>query len=283
MKIMITDRDTDNVQTLREALESAGHTVVIEPVKNDAIERMEQESVDVLFLDPAPMEDAQPAVLAIRRTARNYPYIILTSADGSRNQAISAGCDAFISKPVSPKILDRHMEDAARFLTLYRQIGDKSEDFPNAGGVISRSAFNQIFLSSIDRAARYGELSHIVTISIENYGEISDMDGPYAAEYAISKIARHLVILRRQSDIIGQIGKNEYALLLQRPLVEQEPAEAAARFARALTDIDDIAYDGSTVPLVVCVRLITLPDGHLSAEHRMAKELSTDDNAHLHL
>jgi hypothetical protein len=40
--------------------------------------------------------------------------------------------------------------------------------------------------------------------------------------------------LRRQSDIIAQTGRNEFCLMLQRPLYETEPMEAANRFADAL-------------------------------------------------
>ena len=46
-------------------------------------------------------------------------------------------------------------------------------------------------------------------------------------EFAVAKLCRYLVLLRRQSDIIGQTACNEYRLLLQRPAHADEPAEVA--------------------------------------------------------
>ena len=43
----------------------------------------------------------------------------------------------------------------------------------------------------------------------------------------MAKLCCYLVLLRRQSDIIGQTARNEYRLLLQRPAHADEPAEVA--------------------------------------------------------
>ena len=67
------------------------------------------------------------------------------------------GCNDLLKKPVSGEKLIVKSENAERMVGLVERIGDDSEDFPSAGGVIAKSAFNQLFLSSIDRADRYGE------------------------------------------------------------------------------------------------------------------------------
>ena len=100
-----------------------------------------------------------------------------------------------------------------------------------------------------------GKHSYVVFITMKNYTDIKDMDGAYAAEYAVSKMAQYLVRLRRQSDIIAQTGPSEYALLLQRPLQDDEPIEAAGRFATSLSECDDIVSGGST-PVEISVDLI---------------------------
>jgi GGDEF domain-containing protein len=146
------------------------------------------------------------------------------------------------------------------------RIGDDSEDFPSAGGVIAKSAFNQLFLSGMDRADRYGERTFVLFISLSNYKEILEMDGPYAAEYAVAKLSQYLVLLRRQSDIIGQTARYEYALLLQRPAYDTEPVEAANRFAESLSNIKDIVSSGST-EVKVTISLVDLPMGAKLIEH----------------
>ncbi len=266
MKILVIDRDTLATQLIRSRLEVKGHTIVEEPVKNNAIALLEKDAYQVVFIDPAPLNNARPVVLGIRRAMRNYPYIILMSQDMPRDEALRAGANEIMVKPIDHTGLERVMENADRLTSLIKRIGDESEDFPSAGGVIAKSAFNQLFLSCIDRADRYGERSFLVFIGIKNYQEILSMDGAYAAEYATAKLSQYLVRLRRQSDIIAQTGKSEFCLMLQRPMYETEPMEAANRFADALRRFDDICAS-ENVKVEVAVTLVDLPVGDKHIEH----------------
>lgn len=266
MKILVIDRDTLATQLVRSRLEAMGHNVVEEPVKNNAIARLEREDFDAVFFDPAPLNNARPVVLSIRRAVRNYPYVVLMSQDMDRSEALKSGANDIMVKPLDGMDLERMVKNAQRLTALIRRIGDESEDFPSAGGVIAKSAFNQLFLSCIDRADRYGERSFLLFIEIKNYTELLNVDGKYAAEYAVAKLSQYLVRLRRQSDIIAQTGRGEFCLMLQRPLYETEPMEAANRFGEALAKFSDVVpSDSANVDL--SVTLIDLPVGALLAEH----------------
>lgn len=266
MKILIVDHDEMAAQLIKSKLQPLGHQVFEETVKNNAVDRVASEEFDVIFIDPAPLTSARPIVLNIRRSVRNYPYIILLSEQGSQEEAIKAGMNDFLAKPIDGQALDQKMASAERLIDLVTRIGDDSEDFPSAGGVIAKSAFNQLFLSAIDRADRYGEKTYILFIFMSNYKDILDMDGRYAADYAVAKLSQYLVLLRRQSDIIGQTAKYEYALMLQRPQYETEPVDAANRFAESLAGIDAIVSTGAT-PVEITVRLLDVPTGSAVIEH----------------
>jgi CheY-like chemotaxis protein len=268
MKILIVDRDELTADLIKSKLKPMGHEVQQEAVKNNAIARLGHEPADVIFLDPAPLTSARPIVLNIRRSTGNYPYIILLAENSTREEAIKAGTNDLMAKPLDPSAFEEKMANADRLTKLVRRIGDDSEDFPSAGGVIAKSAFNQLFLSAIDRADRYGERTYVLFISLSNYKEIRDLDGPYAADYAVAKLSQYLVLLRRQSDIIGQTAKFEYALLLQRPNYDTEPLEAAKRFAESIGGFSDIVSTGS-VEVQVTVSLIDLPVGNEMARYTL--------------
>jgi CheY-like chemotaxis protein len=269
MKILVIDRDTLSTQLVKSRLESMGHSVVEEPVKNNAMARLEREDFDAVFFDPAPLNNARPVVLTIRRTVRNYPYVVLMSQDMDRAEALKSGANDIMIKPLDASDLERMVKNAQRLTALIKRIGDESEDFPSAGGVISKSAFNQLFLSCIDRADRYGERSFLVFIEVRNYNELLNVDGKYAAEFAVAKLSQCLVRLRRQSDLIAQTGKGEFCLMLQRPMYETEPMEAANRFAAELNKFTDVVpSDNSTVELAVT--LVDLPVGALHVEHKIS-------------
>lgn len=268
MKILVIDRDSLTTQLISSRLQALGHSVVVEAVKNNAIERLGIEKFDAIFIDPSPLSNARPVILGIRRSVRDYPYIVLMSQDMTREDALRSGANDVMAKPLDGSVLEKMVENAERLTRLIRRIGDESEDFPSAGGVIAKSAFNQLFLSGLDRADRYGERSYLVFIGISNFKQIQHNDGPYPAQTIAAQLSQSLVRLRRQSDIIAQTGKSEYCLMLQRPQYETEPLEAAARFAEALSKNDEMAMAGST-RVELYVSLIDLPVGIKHADHVM--------------
>lgn len=266
MKILIVDKDNVAIQLIRAKLEPKGHLIFEEPNKNNAIARMGADEVDVVILDPSPLTTIRPLILNMRRSVNYYPSIILLSATIAPEEVKTTGANDLLPKPVNPALLEQKIINAERITKLVQRIGDDSEDFPSAGGVIAKSAFNQLLLSAIDRSDRYGERTFILQISLSNYQQIKEMDGAYGAEYTVAKLCQYLVLLRRQSDIIGQTEKFEYSLLMQRPVYETEPMEAANRFAEALAKYEDINSSGSTKPEIT-VSLLDIPAGSLLVQH----------------
>ena len=112
MKILVIDRDTLTTQLIKSKLEAMGHSVIEESVKNNALERLEKEEFDTIFFDPSPLNNARPIVLGIRRSVRNYPYIILTSQDMAREDAMKSGANDFLPKPMDSAQLDPKISNA---------------------------------------------------------------------------------------------------------------------------------------------------------------------------
>jgi len=267
MNILIIDRDEASANMLQTRLDDLGHHVRVFDSKNDAIEHMKEETYDVVFLDATPLTSAQPVVLNIRRNVSYYPYIVHLSGEADTKEAITAGMNDALNKPVNPDKLSKVLEAAHRLTSLIRRLGNDSEDFPSAGGVISKSAFYQLFFSGIERADRYGENSYVLFISVANYQEILEMDGPYAADFSVAKLSQYLTRLRRQSDIIGQTAKYEYALLLQRPVYESEPVDAANRFGEALKASYKEMFSEISADIELNVKLVSLPSGAEIVSH----------------
>ncbi len=262
MKILIIDRDPMFSSLLAAKMKAAGHEVVETAIKNEGIEKIGTSKVDVVFFDPAPLNDAKSILLQIRRMVHTYPYLVMMGTNITRKDAVMVGCHDALLKPLDSAALTVSLENADRMCDLIRRIGDESYDFPSAGGVISKSAFNQLFISACDRVSRYGETSDILFISIPNYDDIKIDDGKFAADFAVSKLAQTLVRLRRQSDILGQTGVCEYALLLQRGHNESESLEAAKRFSAAMDEQTELISTGVR-DLQIDVRLVGLPMGSL--------------------
>lgn len=266
MKVLIIDKDKLSSNMVRAKLEKLGHEVYEESVKNDALDHISKETFGAVLLDPSPLTNSRPLVQSIRRSMNGYPYVILLREEASKVDFARCGANDDQEKPVDPEILGAKLNNAEALLSIFQKYGDDSEDFPSAGGVIAKSAFNQLFLSAIERADRYGEKSYLLLITVDNYARLMQTGGAYAADYAVAKLSQHLVRIRRQSDIIGQTGKNQYTLLLQRPQYETEPMDAANRFAEAFSKIDDLVQ-GPGIAANLQIQLIELPTGAKLVEH----------------
>ena len=266
MKILIIDRDEMFSNLLASKMRAAGHDVVTTTIKNEGIEQIGTTRLDAVYFDPSPLTDPKPILLQIRRMVHTYPYLCMLSEHADRRAGIAAGCNDGLAKPLDPAAVSSSLENAVRMCDLINRIGDETYDFPSAGGVISKSAFNQLFRSAIDRVSRYEETAKALFISIPNYDDIKIDDGKYAADYAVSKLAQTLVRLRRQSDIIAQTGESEFALLLQRPQTPTESLDAAKRFSAAMDGQADITSTGVS-DLKIDVSLIDFPSGALDFHH----------------
>lgn len=274
MKILVIDRDQLASQMVTSRLEADGHEIATEAVKNEGLERVSKEDFDLIFVDPSPMKDARVLALNIRRAARVYPYLMFmtTDEDVENSNVMQMGCNDYVLKPIDQEELHIKIDNAQRLKVLFDRLGDVSEDFPSAGGVISKSAFNQLCLSAMERGGRYNELAFVLAISIENYKEIKDMDGAYNADFSVSKMAHHMVRMRRMSDIIGQTGVNEYSILLQRTKNNEEAMEAAKRFAATFDEIDDFIPDHGN-PISIRITLTHLPTGACPFDYKLEKKL----------
>lgn len=270
MKILVMDHDTMTASALESRLAPLGHSVeTYTSAPDETANPVLQQGWDIIFLDPAPLTNLRPLILNIRRNSRRATFIILLSDTLSFEDAIAAGCNDHVYKPLDANVLLDKVDNAARLLSVYRQLSDDREDFPSAGGVISKSAFNQLFLSAMDRADRYGEKAHVLFISADNFKQIQSDFGMYESNLVTAKLASHLVRLRRQTDIIAQTKQNEYALLLLRPMTESEPVEAAHRFAESLSKCTDLPSN-ARMSVDLRISLMRLPTGEHGVERRMS-------------
>ena len=273
MRILISDRDERTARLVGAKVEGMGHTVRYEPDRRALGDLLTKSAYDLVIADPSPMTDVGGVIVSIRKAARqNTLYIMMMSDSLEAKTVLSKGANDLLAKPISPQELEQKVQSAERFNKIVDWVGDSSEDFPSAGGIIAKSAFNQLFLSAIDRSARYGEKSYVLFISIDNHEDILAMDGQYSAKSSSAKLAQHLVKIRRQSDILAQIGKSDYALLLQRPVYETEPMEAANRFADSISKIEEMEETGAK-ELCFSVRLMDVPSGTEHVVHKFKIDL----------
>lgn len=261
MDILVIDRETLTNQLIASKLGAKGHNVVAEPNKNTAFDLIKAGKFDCIMVDPAPLSEARPVVIGVWKNIRTpvKPYIILLSKTATTEDAITAGTNDVLNKPLSSHDLETKVGNAERLMELSRHLA-KEDNVHSTGGMIGKAAFNQLFLSAIDRSFRYAERSLIVFITVTNHDDMLKASGQEVYEDTIKRLTEKMTFMRRQSDVIGRLGAESFAVLLQRPLYETEPVDAINRFSEVLDKFHQGFEDKATAPKLH-LRLIELPQG----------------------
>ena len=104
--ILLTEDNVVNQRVARTMLEKAGHSVVVANDGRQALKLIEEQSFDLVLMDvQMPEMGGLEATAAIRdlekRTGERVPIIAMTAhaITGDRERCLSAGMDAYISKP----------------------------------------------------------------------------------------------------------------------------------------------------------------------------------------
>ena len=136
MKILIAEDDPVSVKILKFTLEHYGHEVVTATSGSEAWEKFEADPVRVIVSDwMMPGLDGLQLCAKVRARAKtDYTYFILLTAinTGRENlrQAMSAGIDDFLTKPLDREAILMRLRVAERILEFTTQIRVLKELIP---------------------------------------------------------------------------------------------------------------------------------------------------------
>lgn len=266
MKVLVIDRDRDACEQLEGILKEMQVEATFEPTKNTAMENIKKTPYDVILFDPAPQNEMRSFIMGVRRTTHSFPPIIVVTHSLELKEVSLAGGNEIIKKPLDKTEVMKKVRNAARISSVSGVMADENEDFPSKEGIIAKSAFNQLFITCLDRSDRHGERSYLIFVAVDNLDEIAKIDGQEAADKVANNLRKHISRTRRTSDIAGHIKKAEFCLLLLRPTREDEPFLAANRFAETLKENLDLIAT-STTKAILKVWLLAIPSGEIPVEH----------------
>ena len=108
LRVLMAEDTPANQKLVERVLEKRGHTVVIARNGAEAVEALRKSSFDVVLMDmQMPVMDGFQATAEIRRlpekTKAAIPIIAMTAEATKRDEerCLSAGMDAYISKPIA--------------------------------------------------------------------------------------------------------------------------------------------------------------------------------------
>lgn len=118
MNILLIEDDPTDMKLISAVLESSGHRVLEKSSAEQAVEDIEAHRPELILLDlklPGMDGLALARLLKQNPSTRHIPIVAITAAAEkySRADALAAGCDAFIVKPVDTRKLPQQVSAAA--------------------------------------------------------------------------------------------------------------------------------------------------------------------------
>ena len=109
-RILVVEDQADNMQILRDLLESAGYDMIEAQDGEEGVRAATTERPDLILMDiQLPLLDGYEATRRIKAdpTLHAIPIIVVTSyaLSGDEGKARAAGCDGYVPKPYSPRQL----------------------------------------------------------------------------------------------------------------------------------------------------------------------------------
>jgi two-component system, cell cycle response regulator DivK len=109
-RILVVEDQEDNRRILRDLLTSAGYEIIQAENGEEALAAAARERPDLILMDiQLPVLDGYEVTRRIKAdpALRAIPIIAVTSyaLSGDEGKARAAGCDAYVTKPYSPRAL----------------------------------------------------------------------------------------------------------------------------------------------------------------------------------
>lgn len=113
LRVLLAEDNLVNQRLACRLLEKRGHAVAVAANGLEALQAVEKESFDLLFMDvQMPVMDGFEATAAIRKREKpggtRLSIVALTAhaMKGDREKCLAAGMDGYLSKPIRPQELD---------------------------------------------------------------------------------------------------------------------------------------------------------------------------------
>jgi two-component system, cell cycle response regulator len=247
MRVVLLAADQSLMTSLMSLLETRGHDVVGFAEVNQALAHLETHmEANAFIIVEAPIKTPGPEICWEARLLASFErpiYICLISRPLSSQafiEALDCGADDVLQMPLSSDELYARLRAADRVNQIQLKLFEMATH-DGLTGLLNRPAFFHRATKRCDEAK--APLAAIM-IDIDHFKAVNDTYGHAGGDKAIRAVAE---CLKSQSDLVGRLGGEEFALLLDHGDAGQ--AWSAAEALRREIASREIIIDGAELRL----------------------------------
>jgi diguanylate cyclase (GGDEF)-like protein len=224
--LLIDDNELDRLAIIRTFKKTEWNIQITQTASaNDGLLEFELDDFDAVLLDyRLPDMDGLDALrLLVRHPNHHAAILILTGAmedDELERSCIEAGAqDVLFKSDISHKHLTRAIVHARTRHLLERELFESHRrlralaENDSLTGLANRYYFDESLRTAIPRANRLNDQLALLFLDLDNFKIINDSMGHDAGDQLLKEVARRLLHVVRNGDIVCRLGGDEFAIL----------------------------------------------------------------------
>lgn len=234
--VLIVDDNEDNLLLFQEYLEDHGFDTSLATSGTQALEFLEENTVDVIVLDiQMPEMDGFEVCRRVKsnEATRDIPVIFVTAKFQDVDHVATGlylGANDYLYKPVAEKELVARVSVMVRLKAAEDEVRRISVT-DELTGLYNRRFLRKRLEEEISRARRSHLPLAVVMMDLDHFKSINDTHGHAAGDKVLCSVAEVLEKSLRHGDIFGRWGGEEFMIFL--PGNDREGAEITAERLRA--------------------------------------------------
>jgi diguanylate cyclase (GGDEF)-like protein len=225
LTILMVEDDTHLIWVVSRHLNRLGHRVIAASDGAEAWSLLQHRRVQVILSDwMMPVMDGLELCRRIR-SRKDVPYtyvIVVTARSGSEDRlnALAAGVDDFMTKPLDMRELEARLEIARRLLAVQEEMQKKNARLAELAtidpltGLGNRLRLTEALANYTSLAARTGMPLSLIILDVDEFKRYNDTYGHPAGDEVLRVLSASLRENAREYDIVSRYGGEEFALLL---------------------------------------------------------------------
>ncbi len=259
LSVVVVDDDAISANAMKKVVLALGHDCVATTEPEHALELIERTQADVVLSDSMmPGVDGLTLCRSVREHDDRYVYFVLVTAIDDNTHlanAMRAGVDEYLTKPVDVDALQARMLCAQRVVNVHRALRARNKQLSHDSerqfavaridpltSARNRRALTEDLIAMREEARRYGRVCAVAMCDLDLFKEYNDAYGHLAGDEALKMIVRTIERELRTADSVYRFGGEEFVVVLP----QQDVAGARIAMERVRVAIEQLGLKHPT-------------------------------------